>query len=199
MEPTKCFLIDCSVYSCLSFRRADFLARIVPLLKWWQICQGNNRYSCFDRWGFARKYQASCSSLSLSWSFSNGDPDQSWSKQACWLLVAMMMKTTMAMMTKMMMMKMMIMGVTMMMTMTTIMGVRLLPQKCLHWHYAAASLLDAHWVNRTCTLSTQRTHRTFLHWPHIAHIAHCTLSAHHIHCTLSQIHIAHNLQQKLHR
>ena len=100
----------------------------------------------------------------------------------------MLMTTTMTMVTKMMMMMMMIMGVTMMMMMTTIMGVRLLPQKCLHWHYAAASLLDAHWVNRTCTLSTHRSHRTFLNCPHIADIAHCTM---HIVHTLHILDIAH--------
>ena len=46
------------------------------------------------------------------------------------LLVAMMMM----MMGMMMMRMMMMMMVMMMMMMMTIMGVRLLPQKCLHWH-----------------------------------------------------------------
>ena len=42
------------------------------------------------------------------------------------LLVALMMMTMTMMMT--------ILGVAMMMVTMTIMGVRLLPQKCLHWH-----------------------------------------------------------------
>ena len=76
------------------------------------------------------------------------------------LLVALMMMTMTMMMT--------ILGVAMMMVTMTIMGVRLLPQKCLHWHYyyAAGSLLDAHWVNRTwCTFSTHHTFHTILNNP----------------------------------
>ena len=76
------------------------------------------------------------------------------------LLVALMMMTMTMMMT--------ILGVAMMMVTMTIMEVRLLPQKCLHWHYyyAARSLLDAHWVNRTCL--------PIFHTLHIAQSSQCT-------------------------